>query len=320
MRWCFALWMLAYTVFFYPLYPVLVVDVTCYEVVHPGTLGARFFGVIPNSTYVKFNDFFESMEWSIHLTESTVENKCHNYWRGFSLQKYRPISLTRDFLDYWTNEDLMKWTDMTLHEALVWNAMAVFEFVTYWLMRYVILHLVSLWLALIFVWIYLRLRRDHKYKFKRFTNEEHPDVRADAIALGEMKHVEPTLAEFTYNNPFQGFTWLFNGLGWASRCSWRHDTILISLEMLAQLSVAENMELDADDTIVWERVKYKAKCMHSVNIDRYIALYEDSIVQNTCIVALALHRHQVQKRSVHPFPAPLPSAGASGPMGIAWGK
>jgi len=129
-------------------------------------------------------------------------------------------------------------------------------------------------------------------------DSEHNDLRADSISLGKLLHAKPMYAVVRYTSvdPRWGWSTLF-------RKTIEHNVSLtVSLEVLSQLLTAKNLPLGSTDEVAAERIKLAAQSLHSVSINRYLAVEGINVVQDTTLVAFALYKQMVERRRMVPFP------------------
>jgi len=125
-----------------------------------------------------------------------------------------------------------------------------------------------------------------KFKFSRIILSPDDDLRADTIALQELKH-SGCIAEVTFQ---QRDRWML--LFWKTTHS---TTLTVSIELLSQIVVARNLSLNSTDEIVWERINHMANSFSTVNLNRYEGVVGNHVVQDTVLVAFA-HWKQLQER------------------------
>lgn len=141
-----------------------------------------------------------------------------------------------------------------------------------------------------------------KYRFVSFVDHTANDERADAIALGELKHSKPQLARvecYTINDDwFSRYIWL----------RWHKTKLIVSLELIAQATTAGTSSLSCTDEVVFQKIVHAIRSMHSVNYSRYAGLLGIDIPQNSIVVAYALHRKMLERLEHMNFPRPQQSA------------
>ncbi len=147
----------------------------------------------------------------------------------------------------------------------------------------------------------------HKYRFIEFCDGPAVDMRADVISNIEMKHDDPKYALFEY-----------------SRTGAEARKIKVSLELLAQLTHANVIQVKGNDQIVAERIRYAAARVQTVNLNRYDLVFNNPVIQDTCLVAYAIYRQMKDAQEYCPFPLdPLPINPSTGyllPMDTGTGK
>jgi len=126
--------------------------------------------------------------------------------------------------------------------------------------------------------------RKFRVCFDGHYNHEHPDLRADEIAQRDLKHT-----------PKYGYV----TVGQSSGLWWETKRMLVSYEALSQVATASTLRPDADVATTWERIYQSARTLQSVNIDRYLVLSGDTVVQNTCLVALGMWHQMRNEYSRH---------------------
>jgi len=107
------------------------------------------------------------------------------------------------------------------------------------------------------------------------------DVRADLVALGKLKHLNPLIATCEYVRYSTIFRFPVR------------TTLYLSTELLTQLVVIANNSLNIGDDVAWDKLCNTAKNLHSVNIDRYEILQGKFVYENT-ILASHLFRRIMQ--------------------------
>lgn len=161
--------------------------------------------------------------------------------------------------------------------------------------------------AVLLILAYWRMHRivspSVQLQFNRFTNvgRGSDDRRADAISSGQLKHSDAMYAivDCYQLSGFSFFGTLLDN---------KHHELTISLELLAQLLISGNIALDSDPDTTWKRLNSFAKSVHSVNIDRYLAVGGQSVVQDTVFVAYGFYEQLIRRQDELPFPkTPAPS-------------
>jgi len=145
-------------------------------------------------------------------------------------------------------------------------------------------------------WLTRGRRISEKYRFLRSLKaHDELDLRADTISLGKLKHKR---AEFMEVSCFVRKPYLY----WFTR--WTQTDIIVSAELLSQLNTANNANLTCDNETVFQKIYHSAKSIHSVNISRYATLENINIVQNTAVLAYAMHRKMLEQLEELNFPRP----------------
>lgn len=103
--------------------------------------------------------------------------------------------------------------------------------------------------------------------------EDYKDLRPDANALQELKHSNPRLIEVGVAVP-----------------DGRSQDLLVSAELLAQLTAPRYMTLGLREDQVWDRLVRGAETNQTVNQDRYRNMLGQNVAMNTALVALYLWR------------------------------
>jgi hypothetical protein len=140
-----------------------------------------------------------------------------------------------------------------------------------------------------------------KYRFVNMVAHDEEDERADAIALGKLKHIKPQLARVEC---------LTRRVDWFSRFMWArwHKTeLIVSLELIAQANTAGTCSLSCTDDVVFQKIVHAVRSLHSVNYSRYFALIGIDIPQNSAVLAFALYRKMTERLEHLNFPRPQPS-------------
>jgi hypothetical protein len=134
-----------------------------------------------------------------------------------------------------------------------------------------------------------------KYTFKSHHVQTLVDNRPDAVDSGKLKHEDPKLIWVDVDGPRADIP-----------CLSLKETMLCSAEMFTQLAIPSNFDHVTDDKLAWEKIRYAAKTMHSVNVDRRHVLNGHNVVQNTSLLALAASRQFRDKNAQRHFQRPLP--------------
>jgi len=136
--------------------------------------------------------------------------------------------------------------------------------------------------------------RRHHYKFVKFVDHGvKSDMRADSISLQDLKYGNPLYLQVKH---------VVREGWWVQRATF----LTISFELLAQISTAENHSLISDHETVFQRIFHTAKKINRVNIDRYMSVCGESVVQDSCLVSYAIYRQMLLRVKHVPFPGPQP--------------
>lgn len=126
--------------------------------------------------------------------------------------------------------------------------------------------------------------------------DENPeDFRADVMALGKLKHPRAYYGSFEYTrHEFHPIPFV-----------WPRETkanFRVSYQLLSQFLSPQNVSLMANETQSADRLDHIARSLHSVNIDRFMELRHENIVQNTVLLAYGLVRKMKQNTKDVVFP------------------
>lgn len=143
-------------------------------------------------------------------------------------------------------------------------------------------------------------RIKHQYKMIELTNYHHPDMRADVMAMGDLKHADAIYGLVEYTVRLNGV--LINKDAWG-QLTGQPGQMLISMELLAQLCTPTCMQ-SSDQSVTQLRLESFAKSIHSVNVDRYLSWRIHDVVGNTVTTALGVWKQRLEQR-VGYFPATL---------------
>jgi hypothetical protein len=133
------------------------------------------------------------------------------------------------------------------------------------------------------------------YKFDSFHEHDSTDQRPDALDSGRLKHIDPKLVWVEVTGPRADFPILP-----------MKEKILCSAEMFTQLAIPSNYDFNTDKDLAWEKIRYAAKTMHSVNVDRRLVLGNQNVMLNSSLLAFAQFRQMHDKLGKRHFPNPLP--------------
>jgi hypothetical protein len=148
---------------------------------------------------------------------------------------------------------------------------------------------VSIGILVLLILLWNRKYVFYEYEFYRFFSDaEHTnDERPDALSLGEMKHKRPLYAQIRFhtNDPKYGL-------------EYKERYLTISLELLAQLLVPQNISMTSSPQMIHERLEYMAKSVHTVNTSRWRNVWGQAIYQDTILVAMGYALHTLENRRV----------------------
>nr|QDH90160.1 MAG: hypothetical protein H3RhizoLitter151145_000002 [Riboviria sp.] len=169
-------------------------------------------------------------------------------------------------------------------------------------------------LAVIYMLAYVPTQRKrYSYRFFSWLDpvlEHSKDLRADTSSLTEMRH-SAKYARFIFRD--YGFNPLLHSMqafinlvrGKTTKGDWKSSIeLIVSVELLAQITTPECMSLVATEEIAWQKIYAKARTLQSVNINRYLSASGVNVVQDTCLLAHALYLQQWESRLIVPFPRP----------------
>lgn len=125
-----------------------------------------------------------------------------------------------------------------------------------------------------------------RFKVIEWYDHNPEDLRADSISLSDLKHT-PKYAKVLHT--VRGKWAIF---------PFQHRTteLIVSLEVVSQLSVASNLSPLSTDEITAERIFHSGRTLQSVNLDRYLTLATHNIVQDSAIVVFGLYRRMCFER------------------------
>lgn len=128
----------------------------------------------------------------------------------------------------------------------------------------------------------------HRYEcLGQFHCAPHEDLRADVRALGENKHAA-LYAVLRYTRCING------------RIR-RGQNLVVSMEVLAQLSDGKYRSLSDHEDVVRGRIEFAAANLCTVNINKYLPLAKHDVIPSTILVSMAMHRSMVQRLEKLPF-------------------
>jgi hypothetical protein len=111
------------------------------------------------------------------------------------------------------------------------------------------------------------------------------DLRADQIALSDLKHKDPMLMEVSVFDPK----------------SMKSRRLVISYELYTQLTVNKNMTTSIDGALAYQRFNFHGSSINSVNLSRHLCSEYGDVVQNTIEVSNAMRARLVAKSRKLPF-------------------
>lgn len=118
------------------------------------------------------------------------------------------------------------------------------------------------------------------------------DRRPDANSLQDIKHSDPKFAWVTFT---RNICW-----PWQKRTK----RVLVSLELLAQLTAPKYMTLAGDSETALARIIRAAETIQKINFDRYDTFRARSVPMDTATLAWALWKHQREESSADFLGAP----------------
>lgn len=151
---------------------------------------------------------------------------------------------------------------------------------------------------------YVYLANEHRYKTIELLLEDHSDRRSDATSLQKIKHMQAEYGVVRYEHRryteslWCGYPFAF--MGWSFFATTMDLTV--SFELVAQLCNIATVNLTTPDAVIFERLTYLAKGLHTINIDRYKSLDRTHVVQDSVLVAYALYRQYKASRKLALFP------------------
>lgn len=141
--------------------------------------------------------------------------------------------------------------------------------------------------SVLLYWLVYRFLFDVVHVIKLFDSEvvdPLADKRPDVTSLGNLKHT---------------------GKLWIIRVSSLHRffpitihrELLISSEAIAQVVVLKNFDYDLTSDDMWKKMTYFMNAVHSINISRYHILDQNSVIQDSKVVAYFYAMYLKQKNS-----------------------
>lgn len=221
-------------------------------------------------------------------------------------QDANAVNAARAFrVAWWSGEEPVRRTKLTtfLH-CLLW--FCVFDAFSCWVSPDGFWYFISFYSA---IRVYMLLswalsfgnsRIKHEYKYVRDYAHPETDLRADSLSLGDLKHKKPFLIWVSYTKIT--CPWYGSCIDHRTRSIERVCELLISTELLAQCAVLANLNVSMSETVVWDRVLYALKSIHSVNVSRWAAITPQNVHNNTGLVAYGLYKQLVRKSLRVPFP------------------
>jgi len=132
------------------------------------------------------------------------------------------------------------------------------------------------WMAYIIYYPSQRTGKHFKFVCFAASTVDMPDMRPDSNALQRMKHKDGLTAQIDIENLEDG----------------EKKHLVVSMEMLAQLTAPKFMTLAADDKVALARIVRAAESYQLVNFDRYVTFTGRSVPMATAVVAWALWKKQ----------------------------
>jgi hypothetical protein len=164
--------------------------------------------------------------------------------------------------------------------------------------------------------IYLPLT-DKRYRFTFVawldeTLQNHADLRADTSSLADLKHnAKYAFVRFRDSVSISFWERVKRLVRRSRQVNTRvpldnEEFLTVSVELLSQITTAECMSLVCDYETAWQKIYSKARTLQTVNINRYMFSSKRHVVQDTCLLALAMYVEMHEKKSRMPFPKPAP--------------
>lgn len=173
---------------------------------------------------------------------------------------------------------------------------------TPWIVRFFIQHFLFAGIGCLFPMSDNYVIRFVDYLNLPIYNPEYLDRRADHIAVGKLIHNDPLYALLELDQPKPNAWWK------GPLLTREQINLTVSLELLAQLCVSNNLALNSNSDLTWERLQRVAASVHSVNLDRYLPIHGKLCVQDTMNTAYAMYQQMILRQSRLPFPrTPLPA-------------
>lgn len=138
----------------------------------------------------------------------------------------------------------------------------------------------------------------HHYKYLSdiVTLHTDSDGRQDTHKSADLMHSDPVLARFNYRQ-----TKSILGL---IPIYWHNEPIVVSMELLSQISTMSQHSLVEKDKDVFDRICSMARACSTINLSRYnfLSYGGADISQFTAILSFSLHKHRQRLVKNHPFP------------------
>jgi hypothetical protein len=226
-----------------------------------------------------------------------------SYWdkwhfnRWFVLLSFCLVSLLMFDLGLATRDDEGKFVksfrtvvaSFCLVLGFVWTVLFVVDLLLH--MIYAQMHLVRKgWFAGLIRHDYRQLTLPPNTSLFDVSKYNHPDLRADAMALGKLTQAKPLYQWVVYHKRFCGIIGL------------RSDLLLVSFELVAQLATVRNIGLDTTDETAWLKLNNAVISSHMVNIFRYFVIGKQHVAQDTVQVCYALYKEMMERRRDMGFP------------------
>jgi hypothetical protein len=205
-----------------------------------------------------------------------------------------------DFIgDYDSPEGMITDTDWTLVESILgvswWWCV-----ITAWLLLFGPLAS-GLWIAFFLV---VGLHQNRRYQYGgRYHHNHLRDLRSDANSMLELRHppryglvkVRRFLTCWGVDLHVPDFAWAVVGRA--------RYVLYVSFEVVAQIATDTNMSLAAGNEVVWNRLNIAARSLHTINLDRFLALSGINVKQDSVLYCHALYKRMLQELD-EDFPAP----------------
>lgn len=201
--------------------------------------------------------------------------------------------------EYDSPEGMIRDTDWILVESIL-GVPWWWCFITSWLLLCGPV-LSGLWVAFFLV---VGLHQNRHYRYGgRFHHNHLRDLRSDANSMLELRHppryglvnVRRFLTCWGVDLRVPDFAWAVVGRA-------RYE-LYVSFEVVAQIATDTNMSLAAGNEVVWNRLNIAARSLHTINLDRFLALSGINVKQDSVLYCHALYKRLLQELD-EDFPAP----------------